>query len=72
MTNNTIEAYLKASSSTELNELPLTRSGVDCTSNSIEAQMDALVELLAEAQLTYGDSAPAAESDQIDVLAPST
>ncbi len=54
MMNSTIEAYLLASTTVELNELPLKRSRVDATSERIESQMEALVEMLAEAQ-TYGD-----------------
>lgn len=50
MMNNTIEAYLLASTASELNELPLNRSRVDVTSDRIESQMEALVEMLAEAQ----------------------
>lgn len=54
MMNSTIEAYLLASTTAELNELPLNRSRIDVTSDRIESQMEALVELLAEAQ-TCGD-----------------
>ena len=66
MTNTTIEAYLLASSPSELNGLPLTRASVDCTSDSIEAQMEALVELLADAQLTYDDTPADPDAAQLD------
>ncbi|GAB5404676.1 MAG: hypothetical protein Aurels2KO_29070 [Aureliella sp.] len=61
MMNNTIEAYLLASTSAELNEVPLNRSRIDVTSDRIESQMEALVEVLAEAQ-TCGDETNSSEA----------
>lgn len=57
MMNNTIEAYLLASSTAELNEVPLARSRVDVTSDRLEAQMEAIVQMLAESQASYDASA---------------
>lgn len=48
--NNTIEAYLDARSTTELNEVLLSRSQVDAPGDQLESQIDAIVQLLAEAQ----------------------
>lgn len=50
MGNSTVESFVLSSLRSELKEIPLRRSRVDCTSERIEDQLEAIADLLAEAR----------------------
>ncbi|HBE66727.1 MAG TPA: hypothetical protein DDW52_01130 [Planctomycetaceae bacterium] len=50
MGNSTVESFVLSSLRSELKEIPLRRSGVDCTSERIEDQLEAIADLLAQAR----------------------